>query len=212
MDTCSLCHLINILDPPSPHPLRGKVECSSMREQEGGLNRWSTESEGDVESRLEKWQDKETAPAPKCWFPGALASLCSFSACAPASTSQIHDLSSPISGPSPPTPNIHSEHLHQDLKSVSPTLSDPLVPPSSGYSGTQNKHRGVTLDHPLLIPSSQLHTVPLSLFITQICPLGSLFLSSSTGSPPGLSLVCWTPAPPQWDSSLCWRGLWGVQP
>lgn len=97
MDTCSLCHLINILDPPSPHPFRGKVECSrhgnSMREQEGGLNRWSTESEGDVESRLEKWQDKETAPAPKCWFPGALASLCSFSACAPASTSQIHDRS-----------------------------------------------------------------------------------------------------------------------
>lgn len=50
----------------------------------------------------------------------------------------------------------------QTQKSKSNFLPDPLLSPSSGYSDTQNKHLGVTLYQPLLIPSGQPHTVPLS--------------------------------------------------
>lgn len=138
---------------------------------------------------------KELVPAPECWFPRALASPCSFSTCSPSSypKSMISHHISPAPAPHPATYTLSIS----TQKSKSHFGSDSLPPPSSGYSGAQNKHPGVTLDHPLLMPSGQPHTAPLSPFIIDLA------LGHSTGSPPGpynrLLLACQTQSLLHWD-------------
>lgn len=104
-----------------------------------------------------------------------------FSACPPTSLPK-----SAISSSTPLPPNKHMDFSTRISKSNS--LADLLLPPSSGCSGTQNEPLGLPLDHLLLIASGPPRTVPLSLLVTQICPLGNVLLSCCSGSPPGLLL------------------------